>query len=503
MKSRIFISSVQAEFHTERKALHDYILADALLGRFFEPFLFEHLPASDQRADAVYLREVEQCTLYLGLLGKHYGFEDEEGVSPTEREFDHATTHHKTRLIFLTPHNSRDREAKQQAFVSKVQSSLIRKRFRSIDELKAAVYASLVNYLMEKEIIRMGPFDGNLHPKADLDDLSEEKVQDFVRAARAKRGFPLQESARIEDVLTHLNLLVDGRLTHAAILLFGMAPQRFFINSEVRCTAYPGTIVEKPIPSYKVFKGDVFELVDQSVEFVLSKLDFSLGTREEKTSIPGEYEVPREIIVEAMVNAVAHRDYTSQGSIQVMVFKDRIEVHNPGNLPLGWTVEKLKTLHTSVPANPLLAEPMYLKSYIERLGTGTADMLRIALEKGLPEPDFQQNEEFRTIIYRPSTHQAPTKHPPSTHQVLDKHRSASLELQGLVKVIQGEMSRKEIQEVLKLKDRRNFRENYLGPAVEQDLVSMKYPDNPTHNKQKYYLTAKGEELQKSLLKNRK
>ncbi|NBC25127.1 MAG: transcriptional regulator, partial [Bacteroidetes bacterium] len=268
-------------------------------------------------------------------------------------------------------------------------------------------------------------------------------------------------------------------------------------------TAYQGTIVEKPIPSYKVFKGDVFELVDQSVEFVLSKLDFSLGTREEKTSIPGEYEVPREIIVEAIVNAVAHRDYTSQGSIQVMVFKDRIEVHNPGNLPLGWTVEKLKTLHTSVPANPLLAEPMYLKSYIERLGTGTADMLRIAREKGLPEPDFQQNEEFKTIVYRPSTHQAPTKHPPSTHQVFDKHGSATLEIQGLVKALQGEMSRKEIQEVLGLKDRRNFRENYLGPAIEQDLVSMKYPDNPTHSKQEYYLTAKGEKLQKSLLKNRK
>ena len=114
----------------------------------------------------------------------------------------------------------------------------------------------------------------------------------------------------------------------------------------------------------------------------------------------------------------ALHDYTAQGSVQVMVFKDRMEVHNPGQLPLGWTVEKLKTLHTSVPANPLLAEPMYLKGYIERLGTGTADMVRIAQEKGLREPQFQQDEDFRTVVFRPGTHQVPTKH----RRSLEPHR---------------------------------------------------------------------------------
>lgn len=462
------------------------------------PFFFERLPASDQRADAVYLRAVEQCAIYLGLLGMQYGSEDDDGLSPTEREFDHATTNHKTRLIFLTNQSAQEREAKQRYFVSKVQSSLIRKRFTSVEELKAAVYAALVSYLIDKEIIRIGPFDATLHPTAQLSDLSEDKIRDFVRAARAKRGFPLQETARLEEILTHLNLIVDGRITHAAILLFGVSPQRFFINSEVRCTSFSGTIVEKPIPSYKVFKGDVFELVDQSVEFVLSKLDFSVGTREKETSIPGEYEVPREIVAEAIVNAIAHRDYTSQGSVQVMVFKDRIEVHNPGSLPMGWTVEKLKTLHTSVPANPLLAEPMYLKGYIERLGTGTADMVRKAQEKGLPEPDFQQDEDFRAIVYRTSTHQVPTKHPPSTHQALEKYRT-SVEVKNLVKVLEGEMSRQEIQDALELKDRRNFRENYLEPAMEQGIVEMTHPDNPNHPKQKYLLTKRGEELQKLLL----
>ena len=228
-KQRIFISSVQAEFASERQALHDYILADPLLGRFFEPFLFENIPATDQHAEVFYLREVEQCSIYLGLLGTSYGFNDAQGISPTEREFDHATLHHKTRFVYLSNHDSSDREAKQDTFINKLQAVLVRKRFSNIDELKSAVYASLVNYLIEKEIIRTGPFDTTLHSSATISDLDTDKVKDFVRIARSKRGFPLQESAKVKDVLTHLNLINEDRLTSSALLLFGKYPQRFFI----------------------------------------------------------------------------------------------------------------------------------------------------------------------------------------------------------------------------------------------------------------------------------
>ncbi len=497
-KIKIFISSVQAEFSEERQMLFEYILSDPLLGRFFDPFLFERLPAIDQRTDTIYLNEVQQCPVYLGLLGTKYGFEDAEGISPTEREFDHATLHHKTRLIFLTSHNAQERNDKQNAFIQKAQLALIRKRFSTIDELKTAVYASLVNYLIEKELIRVGPFDASLDPSATLEDIDESKVLDFVKTARARRGFKLQESAAIEDVLVHLNLMKENRITNAAILLFGKEPQRFFINSEVRCVHFHGTIVEKPIPSYKVFKGDVFELVDQAVDFILSKLDYSVGTRSQEISIPGKYEIPKEIVTEAIVNAVAHRDYTNNGSIQVMLFSDRLEVINPGALPLGWTIEKLKTLHTSVPANPLLAEPMYLKGYIERLGTGTADIIRIARENNLQEPDFEQKDEFKAIVYRPSSAQIPTELRPSSDQVPQNLRSTSVEVRNLLKVMEGEMSRKEMQQALELKHEGNFRENYLEPALADAIIEMKYPDSPNHPKQKYLITEKGIEIKKQL-----
>jgi predicted HTH transcriptional regulator len=494
---KIFISSVQAEFAKERKALNEYLLSDPLLGKFFDPFLFELLPSMDQRADKVYLREVEQSDIYLGLLGKDYGFENKNGVSPTEQEFDHASAQHKTRLIFLTNHAAKERHPKQAAFVVKAQEVLVRKRFGAIHALKASVYAALVRYLEEKEIIRSGPFDATF-ANAGIDVLDSDKIVKFVRIARSKRGFPLSETAPTEEILTHLNLLNEHRVTNAAILLFGKQSQKFFISSEIRCAHFHGTEVAKPIPSYKVFKGDVFELVDQAVDFVLSKLDYSIGTRKEQVQIPGGYEIPKEIVAEAIVNAVAHRDYTSNGSVQVMLFSDRLEIWNPGSLPLGWTTEKLKQLHSSVPANPLLAEPMYLAGYIERLGTGTKDMVRIAVEVGLREPDYVQEDTFKAILYRPSTDQVPTKLRPSTDQVPQEFRSSTVEVRNLVIALEGEMSRTEIQDALGLKHKGNFRVNYIDPALVQGFIELKYPENPNHPKQKYRLTKKGEKLKQKL-----
>ena len=73
-------------------------------GLFFEPFIFEKMPAVEHSVSKVYLDEVERCSIYIGLFGRIYGYEDTEGVSPTEREFDYASQLYKTRLIFITNH---------------------------------------------------------------------------------------------------------------------------------------------------------------------------------------------------------------------------------------------------------------------------------------------------------------------------------------------------------------------------------------------------------------
>lgn len=397
---RIFVSSVQREFARERRAISDYLRDDPLLRRFFEVFLFEEAPAADKRPDDLYLDEVERSDLYLGLFGAEYGTEDRNGVSPTEREFDHATMARVHRLVFLKRVSEEDRHPKMRALIERAEAGLLRRQYESVEELRAGLYAALVEYLRVKGLLRLTPFDAAPCERATLEDLDFEEVSRFVDLARRVRGFRLAGTARPEEVLTHLDL-VDGEVpANAAVLLFGKAPQRLLLSSEVRCAHFHGTEVEKPIPSHQTYQGTAFQLVDQAVDFVLGKIDRIIGTRANGPRAPRLYEIPPEVVTEAIVNAVAHRDYADNGSVQVMLFADRLEVRNPGRLPPPLTFDELRGPHRSIPGNPLLARPLYLADYIERMGTGTLDMIRRCVAAGLPEPEFSLTNGFVTTVRR-------------------------------------------------------------------------------------------------------
>ena len=186
---RIFISSVQREFAQERAALRDYLRGDPLMRRFFDVFLFEDVPALDRYPDDLYLDEVEQSDIYVGLFGNDYGSEDAEGISPTEREFDQATASGIHRLIFVKGRNDSNRDSKMQALINRAQSGLIRKRFDTSEELVTALYAALVEYLDNKDLVRSEPFDAAPCSKASLDDLDTEQMDWFIRTARSAREF--------------------------------------------------------------------------------------------------------------------------------------------------------------------------------------------------------------------------------------------------------------------------------------------------------------------------
>ena len=500
MKQRIFISSVQKEFAAERQTLKTYIQSDALLCRFFDVFLFEDIPASDRRSDAVYIEEVRHCDIYLALLGEQYGVEDTSGFSPTHREFNEAATLGKPRLIFVKGIDDSTRHWKMRGLVATAGAQLIRRRFTSSAELIPAVYASLVDYLAVKELLRFGPFDAAVCPSATMQDLSYDLVRRFVGIARRARGFPLADDTAPEAVLEHLNLLRNGQPTHAAILLFGTAPQRFLISSEVKCAHFHGTEVRKPIPSYHVYKGTVFNLVDQAVDFVLSKINLAVGTREHSTQAPVEYEIPPEVVREAIVNAVAHRDYTSNGSVQVMLFSDRLEVWNPGTLPPSLTLEKLRHPHGSVPGNPLLAEPLYLTKYIERMGTGTGDMIERCRNAGLAEPEFTLTDGFVTTLKRKPSRAFEAVGGAVTGEVgpgpesQPESRPESLELRVLRLLKQGPLAKAELSSGLGHKEISGRLNQVIRLLLAEQTVEYTIPDKPNSRLQKYRLTPKGKAL---------
>ncbi|RHJ82340.1 DUF4062 domain-containing protein [Parabacteroides sp. AM08-6] len=452
---KIFISSVQSEFIEERAMLCHYIRTDVLLGKFFEPFIFEEVPANEYSTSHVFLKEVELCDIYLGLYGNLYGYEDEEGVSPTEREYDLASALHKSRLIYIKSVDEEKRHPKETALIKKAEQDIVRKTFVDIDGLRTSVYASLIRYLEEKEYIRWRPFDASYDNGATLNDLDEDKMKNFIHMARSKRNFPLSVETSPEALLAHLDLIDErGRLANAAVLLFGKKPQKYFITSEVKCVQFYGNVVEKPMPAYQIYRGDVFELVDQATSFVMSRIDNWVGTRTEgkKADIPTHPELPIDAVKEAIVNAVCHRDYTSNASVQIMLFRNRLEVWNPGTLPYGLTVQKLHGPHKSLPTNPLLADPMYWNGYIEKVGTGTEDIINKCREYGLRTPEFYQEEDFRVVIWRASEREDDPKRSKGDPKVIQGVPSNEGELIELIKY-NPSISRAELSKRLSLSER--------------------------------------------------
>ncbi|MCX6690100.1 MAG: transcriptional regulator, partial [Methanoregula sp.] len=252
-----------------------------------------------------------------------------------------------------------------------------------------------------KKIISSTPFDESTCAGATLKDISDEKIAWFIPVAKKERNFPLSPGTPTEQVLKHLDLQEGYQPTNAAILLFGVKPQKFMPTAEIKCMHYHGTVVAKPIPSHQIFTGTLFDQVDQATDFILSKINRNVPPRDSAPVSETRYEIPKEVIQEAVVNAVAHRDYTSDASVQASVFSDRIEVRNPGSLPPDLTFEDLKIKHSSRPRNHRIALPLYLTHYIEKIGYGTLQMIAGCRSAGLPEPEFAQSGgEFVVTIWR-------------------------------------------------------------------------------------------------------
>lgn len=183
----------------------------------------------------------------------------------------------------------------------------------------------------------------------------------------------------------------------------------------------------------------------------------------------------------------ALRDWR-RGDSLMQRFADRLEVWKPGRLPESLTLAMFREPHGSVPGNPLLAEPLYLTQYIERMGTGTRDMIRRCEHAGLPGPEFAVRDGFVTTIRRVAGLAARVT-PPVTPPV-----AVLVRLLGAA----GELGSAEIRQHLRLRDRTHVRDRYLNPCLKEGWIETTIPEKPRSRLQTYRLTAQGRELLKTL-----
>lgn len=251
----------------------------------------------------------------------------------------------------------------------------------------------VINFARKVRIIR---FD-NRFCSATLLDIDETAVRRFIKSAIRQGRLDIDPNLSIEEVFDKLELKQGDRLTYAAVLLFGKEPQRFALQSEVRCARFKGT-ESLTFVDMKVLRGSVIQQIDDAEKFVMNHIKLSAEIKGFKRVEKWEY--PLSAIREAITNAICHRDYFSTANVHVSIYDDRVEVWNPGGLPPELTIEALKGPHKSIPRNPLIANVLYFIKYIERWGTGTQRIINDTLSHGLPEPEFSEASGGFEVVFR-------------------------------------------------------------------------------------------------------
>lgn len=233
---------------------------------------------------------------------------------------------------------------------------------------------------------RLGKSWDALPSETDVGEIDERTFERFIELAK-ERLPEISERDGAEKSLKNLDMMVNEKLTNAAVLLFTRKPQRHIISSGARIGRFK---TETDILDTVEAFGNLFQQLETLQEGIKKHLNVRFEIKEVERSDIWDY--PLEAIREGVINALIHRDYMSNADIQIKIYDDRIKIWNPGKLPPEITVEDLKKEHGSIPRNKLLAYAFYYAGLIEKWGSGTKRIVELCKAHGLPEPEFR--EEF-------------------------------------------------------------------------------------------------------------
>ena len=354
MKYKIFVSSVRREFEHERKFIKQEIENDYILNKFFDVFLYEELSALGASPKEVYTEEAINSDIYIGLIGSDYGSILESGISPTELEYDLYNKTHNDALIYIK--DVEFREDKTEAFIKKV-SSHSYTRFNNRYDLMNAIKESLGDFIA-KNLRNYKAFDSEILLNSSCDDVDLEALDMFFNVLDYE---PIEKIRQVKMV----RFFDDEGVKTFDKAEFNMSFLKLLKEAEL---FFNKTLVN--ISQIKGFKRETI------------------------------HEYPYEAIREALVNALAHRDYTiTTAAITFYIYNDRIEIKSPGRLVYPLTVENLgenEPLHR----NEIICNIFSKTTYMEHVGTGIKRMKDAMRLNNLEEPEFIESEGFFKVIFR-------------------------------------------------------------------------------------------------------
>lgn len=231
---------------------------------------------------------------------------------------------------------------------------------------------------------------------------NESKVDQLQLELLLQRIGCAVSAPNLEASTSHANDSSVVRPTNAGLLLFGREPQEFLLQAEVTCVLFGDKLGVRRYLDRRILRGRIMQQVDQAEEFFIKHMSVAASTVGFRRVDEPEY--PLEALREAIVNALVHRDYSLAGeAIRIFYYTDRVEIHSPGLLMPGLSVEELSRGYVpSRPRNPMLANVLrdMPGGYMERLGSGISFMINQMRGVGYPDPQFIERNEVMVTFYK-------------------------------------------------------------------------------------------------------
>lgn len=416
---RVFVSSVQKEMEDERLVVQQLLSTDSFLAAHCDPVLYELEPAAPERAVEGCIATLDTCQVYLLMVGSKYG-SMVGSLSITHTEFQRAKDLQLPVLAFIKGDQDAQREKGTQKLLAELQGDGTKyKRFGNVIELQKEVRAALVRLLRNQfgvapssdedqiathTIEATSAFESQPLERLRWQDLDMSVARRLIAAAEKRveaeiSDQDLMAAANVRGLLWRDSGSGEAFATGAGIVLLGKDPSAVFPQCRILADAYSAREPDGNPRDHEDIRAPAPLAIERAIQFIDRNTRHPMRVVGMNRVRLDEYPVSG--LREALVNAVAHRQYEDAGrKIMLEVFPDRIVVSSPGLPPAPLTLATLrKGKYRPCSRNPVLAQCLSYFHRIEERGSGFRRMADHMLDHGLERPTLGTDTGYFQVTF--------------------------------------------------------------------------------------------------------
>lgn len=388
------------EFKEERKLIKKELENDSKFRNYINVFVFEENQAKSIPPQKNFIDALYSTDIYIGILGSTYGEIKENGLSSTEYEYEIYNSIGKKNSSYFFIKDMDEREGKVEEFIEKIKSNTSFKIFSNTVELIDEIKKSLVDYINQS--LTYTEFDYRVLLDSSCDDIDNLALKYLFEDIDYEPIIRLLGNRSLEDILILLNLgekdlSGNFHLNNAGALFLAKDTDKFNLEHEVKMVRFNGNTKYSMID--KCFTKSPIPILLREVEHFFYK-NTKVGSVINGLRRINIQEYPFNSIREAIVNAIAHRDYDFKGSfIQFYIYDNRIEIISPGNLLYPLKVSNLKNIGVPVHRNKNICNLFSKTIFMEHVGSGINRMCEEMKRAGLAEPEFIDGNGFFKVVF--------------------------------------------------------------------------------------------------------